>query len=46
MTEMLFGNYENEFMEYDGEDFSDTIGDQWKCDCTEECENCPCQEGV
>jgi len=46
MTEMLFGNYENEFMEYDGEDLSGEIGDQWDCDCDEECNECPCKESV
>ena len=40
MTEMLFGNL---YEEYVGEDLSDTIGDQWMCDCEEECDECPCK---
>lgn len=45
MTEMLFGK---QFEEYDGEDLSESIGDQWMncwCDCEVECEECSCKEG-
>jgi hypothetical protein len=42
MTEMLFAP---QFEEYQGEDFSDLIGDEWMscwCDCPVECEECAC----
>lgn len=45
----MFEPYETEFDNYDGEDLSGLIGDEWMtcwCDCPTECEVCKCQEGV
>lgn len=44
---MLFQDYESGFENYDGEDLSAEIGDQWQncwCDCPVECEECKCKE--
>lgn len=43
MTEMLF---EPQYEIYEGEDLSSLIGDEWECDCEDECGECPCREAV
>ena len=43
MVEMLFGKL---YEEYDGEDMSALIGDEWKdCSCDEDCIDCLCEMG-
>jgi len=44
MTEMLFGKFEAEVLDYDGPDLSGEIGNKWKCQCVTECLVCGCVE--
>jgi len=40
---MLFEDFKSPFSEYNGPNLSEEIGDEWKCDCAEECEECSCE---